>query len=57
MILRKALDLSKSIDNHRLDLYELVKKKGFSNPDVIKMSQQLDKKIVMLQRIVYAISS
>ncbi|MFB9761287.1 aspartyl-phosphate phosphatase Spo0E family protein [Ectobacillus funiculus] len=57
MILKKALDLSKSIDNHRLDLYELVKKKGFSNPDVIKMSQQLDKKIVMLQRIVHAISS
>jgi len=57
MILRKALDLSNSIDHHRLDLYELTKKKGSSNPDVIKMSQQLDKKIVMLQRIAYAISS
>ncbi|GAA3315201.1 hypothetical protein GCM10020331_009640 [Ectobacillus funiculus] len=38
MILRSALDLSKSIDDYRLDMYELAKNKGLSDPDVIKKS-------------------
>lgn len=45
MILRKALNLSKSIANYRMDMYELTKYKSFSDPDVIKISQQLEIKI------------
>ena len=39
MILKKALDLSKSIDDYRLDMYELAKNKGLSDPDVITIRQ------------------
>lgn len=57
MILKYALDLSESIDNYRIDMYKLVKDKGFSHPDVIKISHQLDRKIIMLQKMIYAIRS
>ncbi|MBT2701305.1 aspartyl-phosphate phosphatase Spo0E family protein [Bacillus sp. ISL-40] len=57
MILREALDLSKSIANCRLDMHELAKDKGFSDPDVIKISQQLDSKISNIQKILYKIRS
>jgi hypothetical protein len=53
MILRDTLELRKSIDNYRLNMYELVRNKGLSDPDVIKISQQLDKKIFMLQKVMY----
>lgn len=55
MILKEALDLSKNIADYRLDMYELVKSKGLSDPDVIKISQQLDKKILMIQKIQFKI--
>ncbi|MFC6604445.1 Spo0E family sporulation regulatory protein-aspartic acid phosphatase [Ectobacillus funiculus] len=54
MILRSALDLSKSIDDYRLDMYELAKNKGLSDPDVIKISYQLDRKIILLQKMLDA---
>lgn len=57
MLLRDALDLSKSIDHYRIDMYELAKKKGFTDPDVIKISDQLDRKIIMLQKIINTIHS
>ena len=57
MILRSALELSKGIENDRLDMYELIKNKGLSNPDVINISQQLDKKITLLQEMMLAIRS
>jgi hypothetical protein len=53
MILREALDLSKSIANDRMDMYELAKNKGFSDTDVIKISQQLDLKILTIQKYLY----
>ncbi|WP_373459041.1 aspartyl-phosphate phosphatase Spo0E family protein [Peribacillus sp. V2I11] len=34
-------------------MYEIVKKKSISDPHVIKISQQLDEKIIMLQKIMY----
>ena len=55
MILKEVLDLSKSIDHCRIDMYELAKKKGLSDPDVIKISEQLDREIIMLQKILYTI--
>lgn len=55
MILKKALELTKSIEDYRLDMDELAKKKGFSNPDVITISQKLDKKVLAVQKILYTI--
>jgi len=57
MILREALDLSKSIANDRMDMYELTKDKSFSDPDVIKISQQLEFKIQNIKKIVKDIRS
>ncbi|MFP3886106.1 aspartyl-phosphate phosphatase Spo0E family protein [Priestia filamentosa] len=57
MILREALDLSKSIANYRLDMYELARNKSFSDPDVIKVSQQLDSKILAIQKSIHELRS
>ncbi|GAB1780139.1 hypothetical protein ABEU98_25185 [Priestia megaterium] len=57
MILREVLDLSKSIANYRLDKYELAKNKGFSDPDVLKINQQLEFKIQNIKNIVKDIRS
>jgi hypothetical protein len=51
MILREVLDLSQSIANYRLDKHELVKNKGFSDPDVLKINQQLEFKIQNIKNI------
>ncbi|MCU7746782.1 aspartyl-phosphate phosphatase Spo0E family protein [Priestia megaterium] len=51
MILREALNLSKSIANYRMDMYKLTKEKSFSDPDVIKISQQLEFKIQNIKNI------
>ena len=52
MILSKLLALGKSIDEHRHDMYELAKEKGLSDPQTIKISQQLDREIIMWQKLV-----
>ncbi|MEN3772996.1 aspartyl-phosphate phosphatase Spo0E family protein [Priestia megaterium] len=52
MILREVLDVSKSIANYRLDMYELAKNKGFSDPEVLKINQQLDLKIQNIKNII-----
>lgn len=57
MILRKALDIRKSIDDYRQELHELTKKKGHTDPDVIQIRQQLEEKILMLKKIIYEIRS
>ncbi|MGM7719771.1 aspartyl-phosphate phosphatase Spo0E family protein [Metabacillus sp. Hm71] len=36
----------KSIENHRMDMFKLAMKKGLADPDVIKLSQDLDEKII-----------
>jgi cupin superfamily acireductone dioxygenase involved in methionine salvage len=55
MILKKALELTKSIEDYRLDMDELAKKKGFSNPDEITISQKLDQNMLAVQKILYTI--
>lgn len=57
MILREALDLSKSIADYRVDMYELAKDKGFSDPDVIKISQQLDYEIQNIRSLMRKVRS
>lgn len=49
MILNKMLDLYKNIDDYRVDMYELAKGKGFSYSEVIRISQKLDREIIILQ--------
>jgi len=51
MILREVLNLSNKMSEYRLSMYELAKNKDFTNPYVIKMSQQLDVEIVKVQKI------
>ncbi|WP_078410534.1 aspartyl-phosphate phosphatase Spo0E family protein [Priestia abyssalis] len=53
MILGIVSALRETIDEYRQSMYELAKKKGISDPHVIKISQKLDRKIIMLQKIMY----
>jgi hypothetical protein len=46
-----VIEIMKSIDNYRIDMYELAMKKGIADPDVIKLSQDLDKKIINIMYI------
>ncbi|WP_440602764.1 aspartyl-phosphate phosphatase Spo0E family protein [Bacillus sp. GB_SG_008] len=50
--LRKLLALNKSIDEHRHDMYEFAKEKSLSDPQIIKISQQLDREIIIWQKSV-----
>lgn len=57
MLLKNALNLRKDISKHRHDMYVLVERKGLSHPEVIKISQQLDEEIFLLQKIICEINS
>jgi hypothetical protein len=57
MILRDVAALSASIGEYRQRMYELAKKKGISDPQVLKISKQLDRKIMMLQKIMCKVQS
>ncbi|PGV53852.1 hypothetical protein COD92_06460 [Bacillus sp. AFS037270] len=57
MILKNAIELSKRINSYRQGLVELKRNKGPSDPDVIKLSKQLDRDIVMLQIIMCELRS
>lgn len=46
-----VIDIMKCIDNYRMDMYELAMKKGIADPDVIKLSQDLDEKIINIMYI------
>lgn len=50
MILKNALDLSRSISITKdcRDMHELVQNKDIPDPAVIKIKQQLNRKIIML---------
>ena len=52
MILKDVVQLINSITEYKSKMYELAKSKGLSNIEVIKISQQLDIKIAMLQKII-----
>jgi hypothetical protein len=57
MILKNALELINRINSYRQGLYELKRNKGPSDPDVIKLSQQIDRDMVMLQKIMCELRS
>ncbi|KAB2495578.1 aspartyl-phosphate phosphatase Spo0E family protein [Priestia endophytica] len=53
MLFRELLTLRKSINDYRQNMYEITEKKGFSDPEVVKVSQLLDEKIAMLMRLTF----
>ncbi|MFB5193544.1 aspartyl-phosphate phosphatase Spo0E family protein [Neobacillus sp. KR4-4] len=57
MLLRTALECHKRIGEYRKDLYKLVKNKGLTDTSTIDLSQQLDKEITMLQKIMQEVRS
>jgi len=57
MILKSVIDLNKNIENYRRDMYELVKNKDISDPDVIRISHRLDEEILVFQKILDEINS
>lgn len=50
MIHKSILDLRNSISKDRKRLYQLAKSMGISDPNVIQLSQKLDKKILKMQK-------
>ncbi len=57
MLLKNALELSKSINEDRRIMYDALQKKGISDPEVRKISQQLNKKIIALQKMMNEMDS
>lgn len=57
MIFMNVIELSKSINHDRKEMYKLAEKGDLLNPAVIQISQNLDEKIVTLQKILYKIHS
>ena len=53
MVLGTVSGLRETINEYRQSIYELTKKKGISDPHVIRISQRLDGKIIMLQKNMY----
>lgn len=49
-MLNQVLELNRCINQDRQELYELSKNKNLSDPSVVKVSQNLDRKIFMLQK-------
>jgi hypothetical protein len=52
MILKNALEISECIVYLRRTLYDYKKEKDFSDQDVIKLSQELDEKINLYQKMI-----
>ena len=55
MLFRKVIELRKSINKDRQEMYKLAKNVGLLDPSVIKISQKLDDEIVLLQKILSGI--
>ncbi|WP_413789619.1 aspartyl-phosphate phosphatase Spo0E family protein [Metabacillus rhizosphaerae] len=51
MILKNILELKKSINKHRKDLYRISKDKRLSDPEVLNLSRQLDGEIETMQKL------
>lgn len=57
VILKRVLDLRRSIDEYWRNINDLATNKGISNPEVIRLNQELDKKIIILQKMLVEIHS
>ncbi|SDM15470.1 aspartyl-phosphate phosphatase Spo0E family protein [Bacillus sp. OK048] len=52
MHLRAAIECYKRIGVYRKELYSMAIDREISHPDVINISQQLDKEIINIQKII-----
>lgn len=50
MILFKITELGNRVEKKRAELINTAKLQGITHPGVIKVSQELDKEIIMLQK-------
>lgn len=57
MMLKYVLDLEMSLEGYRQQMYDLAKNKGMGDPETIKINQELYRKIVLLQKILFEINS
>jgi hypothetical protein len=51
MILKKVGELSNVIKEYRRNMIDLAAQKGLNHPDVLIISEKLDEKIIILQKI------
>lgn len=56
MVLFQLVNLSNQIENGREIMHSLAGQKGLKDPNVLKVSQQLDENIVSYQRLLTLIS-
>ncbi len=57
MLLKNVLDLLSSIDEGRQNIYQLSQHKELHSQEIVNISQDLDKKIIDLQKIIHKRSS
>lgn len=55
--MKNALELKRSIDEYRQIMNDLAMRKGINDLEVLKISQELDQKIVMFQKTLTEILS
>ena len=53
MLLKNVLDLLSSIDEGRQNIYQLSQHKELHSQEIVNISQDLDKKIIDLQKIIH----
>ncbi len=53
MYLQEILYLTKSIDEDRQIMYKLANNKVLSDPDIVKISQKIDRKVEKVQKILH----
>jgi Spo0E like sporulation regulatory protein len=50
MVLKEVLYLKNSVEEYRKKLNQIIMDKGINHPDSIKFSQELDNKVLQLQK-------
>lgn len=53
MLLLEISRMREDVENLRREMCNLAKIKGLSDPEVVRKSQELDKKILIMQQMVY----
>jgi len=53
MLLKNVLDLLSSIDEGRQNIYQLSQHKELHSQEIVNISQDLDEKIIDLQKIIH----
>lgn len=57
MLLRKLVNLKHKLEHERETMHTMTLKKGFSNPEVVKVSQEIDQLVFSLQQMVASVGT